>query len=92
VPAPLPPDREVAVELDAAKKSELAAQARNDLEEAARLIAPVRAAPPPAAAEKLRTVESMIDQARHALPDDPDAAATLARKARLLAEEIAALR
>ncbi len=90
--APAVPEREVAVELGTDKRAELVVQARKDVVEAERLIAALAPSTDEERADKVRAVEGLVAQARTALEMDPDAAATLARKARLLAEEIAASR
>ncbi len=90
--APAVPEREVAVELGTDRRAELVVQARKDVVEAERLIAALAPATDAARADKVRAVEGLVAQARTAMEMDPDAAATLAHKARLLAEEIAAAR
>ena len=83
------PGPELTVGLDATKKADLTAQARADLDAAEARIRTLRRQPlGPQKSERVRTVESMIAAAREALADDPTAAANLAHKARLLAEEI----
>lgn len=91
-PEPLASEREVAVDLGAQRRAELVVQARKDVVEAERMIAGYVPTADTARNEKVRAVEGLITQARSALETDPDAAATLAHKARLLAEEIAAAR
>jgi hypothetical protein len=82
--------QEVGVELDAATKADLAAQTRKDLDEAERLVRTLASGELSAdRRERVATVDSMITSARAALDTDLEAAAALARKARLLAEEIA---
>lgn len=89
---PAVPEREVAVELGTAKRAELVVQARKDVVEAERLIAGHVPGSDTARNDKVRAVQGLVAQARTAMDMDPDAAATLAHKARLLAEEIAASR
>jgi len=82
-------DPAVAVGLDDARKAELAAQARKDIAAAERAIGALAPAPAGSTrAEKLRTAQSLLAAARDAVAADPEAAATLARKARVLAEEL----
>lgn len=95
-PEPTPPpeakisaQQEVGVELDASTKADLAAQTRKDLEEAERLVRTLASgALTTDRREKVATVDSLITSARAAFDTDVEAAAALARKARLLAEEI----
>ena len=89
-PAAPAAEPEVAVDLAVGKRQELATQAHKDLDVAVRLLASLGAPADPVRSERIRTAQSLVEQANKVLPDDPDAAATLARKARLLAEEITA--
>ena len=81
--------QEVGVGLDATTKAGLAAQTRKDLDEAERLVRTLAAGELSTdRREKVATVDSLITSARAAFDADIEAAAALAHKARLLAEEI----
>ncbi|MGQ0721276.1 MAG: hypothetical protein ACT4PE_06840 [Candidatus Eiseniibacteriota bacterium] len=102
VPAPDPPaERVVAeagpaeplapvqVELSAEERLSLATEARKDLELAEQALRSEDPDPPGAERrEKLDTIRNLIDSAKAAYSEDLRAAATLAHKARLLAEEL----
>jgi hypothetical protein len=84
-----PADPEVAVGIGEAEKADLEAQARKDLAEAEEVLRALRVESLGGdRSEQVRTVQSLIGAARDALATDPVAAATLARKARLLAGEL----
>ena len=81
--------QEVGVGLDATTKADLAVQTRKDLDEAERLVRTLAAGELSAERrEKVATVDSLITSSRAAFDADIEAAASLAHKARLLAEEI----
>jgi hypothetical protein len=90
-PPAIAPEQEVGVELDAARRADLAAQATKDLEEAQHAIQTFpRESVNPERLQKIETVESLIQAARAAYDSDVEAAAALAHKARLLAAELGA--
>jgi hypothetical protein len=80
---------EVQVELSTEERLALAADASRDLAHAEQALLAEDPNPPSAERrEKLDTIRSLIDSAKAAYADDLRAAATLAHKARLLAEEL----
>jgi hypothetical protein len=89
-PEPLEAVAPVQVELSAEERVALAAEARKDLELAEQALRSGDAEPTSAEwREKLDTIRNLIDSAKAAYTEDLRAAATLAHKARLLAEELA---
>ncbi|HZM15720.1 MAG TPA: hypothetical protein VFE28_06930 [Candidatus Krumholzibacteria bacterium] len=88
-PAPEPP-ADLKLELSAEEKTALTAQANEDLEEAEKSIRSLdREKLTAEEIEKLHTVENLVVAARAAEEkDDIPGMANLARKARLLAEEL----
>jgi hypothetical protein len=89
-PAELEVVAPVQVELSAEERVALAAEARKDLELAEQALRSGDAEPTSdERREKLDTIRNLIDSAKAAYTEDLRAAATLAHKARLLAEELA---
>jgi hypothetical protein len=88
-PEPAEPVAPVQVELSAEERLALATEARRDLELAEQALRSEDPHPPGAGRrEKLDTIRNLIDSAKAAYSEDLRAAATLAHKARLLAEEL----
>jgi hypothetical protein len=86
---PAEPSAPVQVELSAEERLSLATEARKDLELAEQALRSEDPDPPGAERrEKLDTIRNLIDSAKAAYSEDLRAAATLAHKARLLAEEL----
>ena len=88
--APAEESHEVSVEIDDEQRATLTSSAARDLEEAERAIRSARARPLSAAGrEKVATIEGLVAAARDATKNgDLPAAAALAHKARLLAQEL----
>lgn len=84
------PAKEVVVRLDRGERADLSARAREDLAEAEKLLeAADRSAWGTEDLDRLAAVKELMEAARTSYAEqDYDAAATLARKARLLATEL----